>query len=262
VGVPEYVATPALLGVALGTRYLVSGLNHPYWSGPILFDQPTRKALVFGSGSARSTAETVSDVFTYASVAYPYVVDTAMVTWIGRQNPEVAWQMFVINSQAYSLTLALTAVTKRVAGRDRPYGDQCATNPDGHPCGQPTEYGSFFSGHAAQTATGAGLVCAHHTQLRIYTNPTADATACVTAVSLSLATGVLRMTSDNHWVSDVLVGDLVGFVSGYLLPTLIYYRQFHLVPPPSEEPSSPAPRVTVLPMLSPSTLGLTAIGLF
>jgi membrane-associated phospholipid phosphatase len=70
------------------------------------------------------------------------------------------------------------------------------------------------------------------------------------------------MTSDEHWASDVIVGDVVGFAWGYLLPTLVYYETFHIVPPPAEEQPSTRPRVAVLPVATPGTLELTAIGLF
>jgi hypothetical protein len=55
---------------------------------------------------------------------------------------------------------------------------------------------------------------------------------------------------------------LVGFASGYLLPTLVYYKTFHIVPPPAEEQPSAKPRVAVLPVATPGMLELTAIGLF
>ena len=88
------------------------------------------------------------------------------------------------------------------------------------------------------------------------------ATACLTAVALTAATGALRMTSNQHWASDVIVGDLVGFASGYLLPTLVYYREFHIVPPPAEEQPGARPRIAVLPVAAPGVLELAAIGQF
>jgi hypothetical protein len=262
VGIFEYIATPVLLGVAAGVQFFAPKQTHAYWRGPILFDRKARDIMMYKTRSARKTAEGVSDGFAYASVAYPYLVDDMLVTWLARQSPEVAWQMFVINSQAYATTWALIAVTKRATGRERPFGDQCTTNPDGYPCNQAFRYQSFFSGHAALTATGAGLVCTHHTQLRLYQNPAADTIACLAAISLTAATGVLRMTSNVHWASDVIVGDVVGFASGYLLPTLVYYKTFHIVPPPAEEQPSAKPRVAVLPVATPGMLELTAIGLF
>ena len=261
VGIPEYVATPLLFGAALGVQYLAPKQTHPYWTGPILFDKAARKGLLLGTQSARSTASKVSDVLVYASVAYPYVIDDALVTWGLRQSPEVAWQMTVINTQAYAMTLALMAVTKRVTGRERPFGEQCRTNPDGLPCGQSTQYQSFYSGHAAMSATGAALVCTHHTQLEIYSDSTADASACLGAIGVGVATSILRMSSDNHWATDVVVGDLMGVASGYLVPTLLYYKRFRFVPSPVDGSSSLA-RVAVLPMVLPDSVELAAVGQF
>ena len=70
------------------------------------------------------------------------------------------------------------------------------------------------------------------------------------------------MTSNQHWASDVIVGDLVGFASGYLLPTLVYYREFHFVPPPAEERPGARPRIAVLPVAGPGLLELAAVGQF
>jgi hypothetical protein len=70
------------------------------------------------------------------------------------------------------------------------------------------------------------------------------------------------MTSNQHWATDMIVGDMVGFASGYLLPTLIYHRAFHIVPPPSEEEPSARPRIAVLPVAGPGLFQLAALGQF
>jgi hypothetical protein len=45
-----------------------------------------------------------------------------------------------------------------------------------------------------------------------------------------IATGALRIASDNHWATDVLVGHVSGYLAGYLLPTLLYYRKPRAAP--------------------------------
>jgi membrane-associated phospholipid phosphatase len=172
--------------------------------------------------------------------------------------------MFVINSQAFGLTYALYNVTKRLAGRERPFGSQCSRNPNLSGCDAPTRYQSFYSGHTAMTATGAALICAHHTQLRLYRDPVADTSTCIAAVGVTTATAVLRMTSDEHWATDVLMGHLMGYVSGYLLPTLLYYKEFHIKPPPGPEEHEKVapPRIAVVPSFSQDALGIAALGLF
>ena len=263
VGPREYITTPILAAIGYGVNPLLPRQTHAYWTGPILFDKPVRDALVFQSQHARTTASRVTDGFLYASVAYPYVVDDLAVAWLGRQSPDVAWQMFVINTQAFSLSYAMYNIAKRAAGRERPYGAQCDTDSNASKCNSTTRFKSFFSGHTTMTATGAALICAHHTQLRLYRDPVADTATCAAAVGVTTATAVLRMASDNHWATDVLMGHLMGYVSGYLLPTLLYYKEFHFKPPPGPEERESSPlRVAVLPAWSGGLLGLQAIGMF
>jgi membrane-associated phospholipid phosphatase len=261
VGVMEYVATPVLFGVALGVTFLLPKQKHPTWTGAILFDRPVQKAIEQQSDSARRTTATVSDVLFGVSVAYPILVDNLFVSWALRSSPDVAWQLTVIDAQAYALTLVLNSATKRLAGRERPSGENCRHNsPPGAACNSSGTFESFYSGHAAMTATSAGLMCAHHTQLMLYRSG-GDTAACITAIGFAAATDVLRITSANHWASDVLAGSLMGYFSGYLLPTLLYYKEFSFTPHEQEPPSN-RPTVAVLPLAGADSLGVTALGTF
>jgi membrane-associated phospholipid phosphatase len=262
VGAMEYIATPVLFGVALAVAFLPPRQKHATWTGAILFDRPVKKAIEQQSHSARRSTATVSDVLFGVSLAYPILVDDLFVSWALRRSPDVAWQLLVIDSQAYALTLALNSATKRLAGRERPSGEDCRHNsPPGAECNGPGTFGSFYSGHAAVTATSAGLMCAHHTQLMLYRSGAADTAACITAIGFAAATDVLRITSANHWASDVLAGSLMGYLSGYLLPTLLYYKEFRITPEEQEPPSN-RPTVAVLPLAGVDSLGVTALGTF
>lgn len=262
VGWPEYIATPLLFAASFAANSIPKQ-NHPTWTGAILFDRPVHNWLDGQSANTRKTTATVSDVLFWGSVAYPVGVDALFVAWGLRAAPDVSWQMFVIDAQAYALTLALNSATKRLAGRERPNGEDCRHDHPGAPCNANGTFKSFYSGHAAVTGTSAGLMCAHHTQLMLYRNPAADATACVAAITFAAATDVLRITSANHWASDVLAGSLMGYVSGYLLPTLIYYREFRSTPHEHEPPvGPPKPVLAVLPLASENSLQLTAFGMF
>jgi membrane-associated phospholipid phosphatase len=246
--------------VALGTSTLVRPEQGPDWNRPILFDADARDALRIGSPGWRKAARSLSDVILVISYTQPYVVDTLLVSWWARRAPRVAWQMFVINSQAYAFTFAANVVTKRLTSRARPWVDNCDSDPTGESCGTGGRYSSFYSGHAATTATGAGLVCAHHTQLSLYGNPLLDTATCVTAVLGTAATGAMRVASDNHWASDVVVGHVMGYVSGYLLPTLLYYKEFRIAP--EEEDTHEGPTFAVLPALTESSMGAMVLGTF
>jgi membrane-associated phospholipid phosphatase len=260
VGVPEYLTT-ATLGVgffALGS--LVEPRDQERWSRPVLFDGAARKGLALGSRSARERAASISDQLAIASVTQPLIIDVMAVSLIADRNIDVAWQMFVIDMQSYALAGATNSLTKYFTARERPFGRGCDQDP-GYTggCGTVERYKSFYSGHAALTATSAGLVCAHHTHLPLYGGGAADTGACLGAVAFTTATGALRVASDRHWASDVLVGHLSGYLMGYLLPTLIYYHDLRIEP--VEEGSRARLRIAWLPFVADNALGMSMAGM-
>jgi membrane-associated phospholipid phosphatase len=260
-GVREYLTIAGLTAGALAFRFLVPSADTPRWNSPVLFDEPVRNALRIKSASGRSTAAMVSDGLFIWEVIHPTLIDPLLVAWWQRESPYAAWQMLVIDAQAYSLTFLMSDVVKRAAARQRPWVDtgDCARDPSGKDCGSGGRYQSFYSGHAAVTATGAGLICAHHTQLNLYQNDFLDRATCALAVLGTAVTGAMRIASDNHWASDVLVGHLMGYSSGYLLPTLLYYREFRAMP--HEHPIE-GPVYAALPMVTTESLGVNILGMF
>jgi hypothetical protein len=46
---------------------------------------------------------------------------------------------------------------------------------------------------------------------------------CGVAVSGAVAQGVLRVSADRHYFTDVALGGTLGFASGYALPMLLHY---------------------------------------
>jgi membrane-associated phospholipid phosphatase len=260
VGIREYVTIP-LLGAAFLSLQFVPGPRAARWNEPILFDGAVRDGLRIQSSSGRRLAGDVSDAIFVVETLHPVVLDPLLVAWWQRQSPQVAWQMFVINAQAYAFSLLLNDVTKRLTARTRPWVGvgNCRQDASGEECGTDGRYRSFYSGHAAVTATGAGLICAHHTQLSLYQDPWLDGGTCALAVAGTAVTGAMRVASDNHWASDVVIGHLVGYVSGYLLPTLLYYKEFRTAP---DEHTTMAPTFAALPMMDGESLGVALFAQF
>jgi membrane-associated phospholipid phosphatase len=183
------------------------------------------------------------------------VVDNLIVAWGVHGESEVALQMSVANAEAHSFSFALVSWVKRLTGRARPYAAECETDPEySSDCNSGRKYRSFYSGHATSTAVGAGLLCAHHLHLPLYGYPELDTGVCAAGIALTLTTCALRIASDNHWTSDVAVGHLVGFASGYLIPTLFFYR-FDLL----GKGGKPPERVWA-PWLGPHSVGLRVWG--
>jgi len=261
VGAPEYVSIGVLGASLLAVNLFIPTADEPSWNKPILFDSAVRDALRIGSADGRDAASKVSDVLFVLEVLHPTVIDPFLVAWWKRESPFVAWQMFVIDAQAYGLTLLINDLTKRATARARPWTStaDCATHPKGSECGSGGPNQSFYSGHAAVTATGAGLICAHHTQLSLYQDNFLDTGTCVLAVAGTAVTGAMRIASDNHWTTDVVVGHLMGYLSGYLLPTLLYYKEFR-VTPHDDEPDKPS--MALAPLARDGALGLTLFGMF
>jgi membrane-associated phospholipid phosphatase len=257
VGTREYITVPVLAAGVVALKLFLPRPQEQHWNGPILFDDPVRDALRIGSASGRKTAGTISDVLFFWEVIHPSLIDPLFVAWWKRKSPFVAWQMLVIDAQAYALTLLLNDLIKNLVARERPWAQNCEGNADAA-CGAGGRNVSFYSGHAAVTATGAGLLCAHHTQLSLYQSDLFDSGTCALAVLGTALTGGLRIASDNHWASDVLIGHLAGYASGYLLPTLLYYKEFRGAP--HDDPA--APTYAALPFLGGGALGVTVLGAF
>jgi membrane-associated phospholipid phosphatase len=227
VGAPEYAITGALLVGSAAFEIWVPPRGTALWTRRTGFDRRARRAVVAQSQRARRTSATFSDTLAVVSLAQPLVVDSLFVAALDDQNADVAWQLEIISLQSYGISLFSNMVAKRLFARERPYGVMCMVDPDYTDCENLDRFRSFYSGHSAITATSAGLVCAHHTHLPLYGSGIADAAACAGATLTMLATGLLRMRSDRHWASDVTVGHVLGFATGFLLPSLIYYKGFN-----------------------------------
>src|SRR5690606_36434786 len=125
-----------------------------------------RESLRPRSRSGRGLAGDISDWVAIASLSQPILIDSVLVAGFGDDNADVAWQLGVISVQSYALTTFLNSVSKRAFARQRPYGAACLEDATySGDCQSGDRFRSFYSGHAAITATSAGLVCAHHTHL-------------------------------------------------------------------------------------------------
>lgn len=76
------------------------------------------------------------------------------------------------------------------------------------------EYQSFPSGHTAAAASYSGSLSAFHPALRPVVIP------------LAIACGASRIWKERHFVSDVWIGGLIGFLAAFCLPTTRWWRRF------------------------------------
>jgi membrane-associated phospholipid phosphatase len=268
------VGATAIPAVALGASALAAGIalyvtpdptpgsSATTWRGGILLDEGARDALRLRAPDARAFASTVSDALMVASILNAVAIDSLAVPLI-QDDPDLAWQATAAYSLALGLTLALNDVVKEAVDRARPFERDCVSNPNGPGCSQADTFTSFYSGHTAVAFTSAGFSCAMHLSRSLYGDGGADAAACAGSLALAATTGLLRIVADRHYLSDVVVGALIGFAVGYVVP-LIFVPERAAPAVPIERdiddegiaPPLPGPSVMVSPLYSPGPGGL------
>jgi len=133
----------------------------------------------------------------------------------------------VIFAEAWYLTSALTAVSKQVALRPRPYAYT-------EPKGRPDDSSSFFSGHASSTAVAA-FTAARLIDLQRDLPTAARIGLYGGATALSLGVGSLRVAAGMHFPTDVLAGAAAGAVVGIAIPTLHSVKRVSITVAPGPE---------------------------
>jgi membrane-associated phospholipid phosphatase len=215
----------ATAGVTLQVVAAATIYNQPTrnWDGGILFDDAARSAFRLRTRDGRVAAATVSDMMYYGLLVLP-AFDAPLTAGL-RGKGEVALQTFAINWESFAVG-GILALSFEKIGRTRPAITPCEINPSYDPrCDDKERLNtSFVSGHTTVAFTGAALMCAHHLHLPLYGGGAPDIAACVASISIASAQAILRVLSDNHYLTDVLLGSGVGLAAGYLLPTLLHYR--------------------------------------
>jgi membrane-associated phospholipid phosphatase len=260
----EAVLTGAMLLPIAGALFLYPEPNDNIHGG-FLFDNAIRDALVLHSRSARNRAEKFGNLPYWGMLAFPLLIDTAIVTWGVHGSSDVAVEMMAMDLESYALSGGI-ALTFQKLGRVRPAEKGCRTNPNySGKCDNPVALNqSFLSGHTAIAFTGAGLTCAHHRNLPLYGGGVPDLAICFLGVAAASTTAVLRIMSDDHYASDVLLGIGLGTLSGYVLPEWLHYTDAEGKGPHSWLPtfrSAQSPLVAILaPQLASGYAGLSLLG--
>jgi hypothetical protein len=200
-------------------------------------------------------------------LAFPVLVDTALVTWGIHGAGDVALEMLAMDLESYAISGGI-ALTFQKLGRVRPAEKGCATDPNyASKCSDPVALNqSFMSGHTAIAFTGAGLTCAHHRHLPLYGGGIPDIGICVATLAAATTTGVLRIRSDDHYTTDILLGVGLGLASGWALPELLHYsggakdKAASLLP--IFRPEGSTLTAILAPQVSEGHIGLTLLGAY
>jgi hypothetical protein len=166
-----------------------------------------------------------SDIAYRSMALFPYVVDSGVIALGVHRNPDVAAQLFLIDLEAFSLAALAQRIASKMTARPRPYHQDCADDGSStrYTCGDNRDIRSFYAGHASAAFTAAGLTCLHHQHLPLWGGGGADAWACVWALSFASFTALSRITADEHWASDTVIGIGTGWFFGYLMPRWLHY---------------------------------------
>lgn len=219
------------LGLTIGQGALavasvaIPGQN--FWKSTNGFDDAARDALRIRDLEGSLYARDASDVG-LVLLLNQQLVDTLFVTWWYHDKGSTALQMALIDAQTISFSAGLNSFVAGIVGRERPYSRTLCTSldtPDGESsdCLGTNRYRSFFSGHTTAAFTLAALTCVHHINLPLYGGGPAEAIPCVTSMLLASGVGLLRVASDQHYLSDILVGAAFGTAAGFAVPYLFHY---------------------------------------
>jgi membrane-associated phospholipid phosphatase len=218
----EYVLTGVAAAASMGVYLGISNADPPRWTGGILFDEAVRNATRLHTRKRLGTARFTSDVFALTTVTWVVGLDSIVVP-LARRKSDIAGQLTLMDAEAYALSTLISNSIFKLTGRGRPSYQDCENDPYFDSLCHINDTSSFPSGHANFSFTGAGLSCAHHLHLALYGNRAADILACSSTIALAAATSSLRVFGDRHYLSDILVGAMIGFGVGYGVPTLLHY---------------------------------------
>lgn len=252
--IPRAGAWDIAATTALGVGSLVLQVTYTApltanWTGGILFDDWARRVLRLSSPSARAAASTTSDVLLFTLITVPFI-DAWLGAGVGHGRPDIAWKLTIIDAEALLATSFISLGAQHLIARARPFTTLCVHQPTAGECTDgSSQYTSFPSGHTSTAFTVALLECVNHAHLDTDHSGWNGAACPVTLIAAGV-TGLLRIASDRHYASDVIVGGLIGAGIGFLVPTL----HFAVV---SKESTT-----AIIPLTGPGYAGLALSGGF
>ncbi|HEY8926057.1 MAG TPA: phosphatase PAP2 family protein [Polyangia bacterium] len=229
------------------------------WQGDNWFDDQIRSWLRAETPEGRRRSQYASDRLAELGYVIPFGIDLTVALFAHGQLP-LAWQMLMMDLEAFAVSGLINNVLFYQVGRGRPSAHDCAASQAYDDLCAIGANASLPSGHVLTIATGAGLACVHHRYLPLFGRPWADASACGFMVAATLATAVTRIMADRHYASDDLVGIAIGFGAGYGLPWLLHYRYGAGASPATASDASRS--LSLFPMGGRTSGGLGLVGLF
>jgi len=176
-------------------------------------------------GNPSTSAKTMSDVAAMATLAGAPVL--ALLTQPGVHGfGNVVRRPFVLYGESVLLAQAITQVVKPAVSRPRPFTYLPAAerpSSSGYDVTSDHAFLSMPSGHAATTFAAASYAATDNLVSRPDAGSTEHVAVAAVGGFLAGATAELRVKADQHFPSDILVGGLIGTVSGVSIPLLHSY---------------------------------------
>jgi membrane-associated phospholipid phosphatase len=174
------------------------------------FDRKMRHfAVGHRSAAGRELLDTISTTTLTATVLAPVGV-------LAASDVPHKWERDLpVVMEATALSLGVAVAIKHVVHRSRPVDRFCADEKGEVPCRKDTRL-SFYSGHtsaAFAAAIATGSIASHHGLEH-------SGWIWGTQLALATTTGALRVVSDQHFATDVMVGMVTGGLVGWVVPAL------------------------------------------
>jgi membrane-associated phospholipid phosphatase len=166
----------------------------------------------FDRGLMFSYEETL-DIFSSVA-AYGFLLVPVLPVLGNIDRPEAVITYGVMYAETFFLTFGTKDLVKALVNRDRPYRYFGPVPP-----GQEGDYlNSFPSGHTALAFMSAAFLTS--TFSVEFPDSPWKLPLISAAYSLALTVGAARISSGNHFLTDVLAGAAIGSLYGYLIPAL------------------------------------------
>lgn len=206
----------ALLALSIAGSFTVSSAHasaqpRPRWVGPLAIDRDASRVLRARDEDVRRAADRVSWAIVGGLMAAPLAVD-ARAAVERNASPLVVGEGLLSLAIPYASTALVGFAAKYLFARERPFATReglaarCLRGDE--PGCEWDRNGSFPSMHSALGFAAAGALCVH--AMRATGTPALDVLTCASGTFSATIAASLRMVADRHYVTDVLVGSLLG----------------------------------------------------
>ncbi len=164
----------------------------------------------FAANFSHYESAVLSDITSGLCAGFP------IISLLPSQNRKSILHDFTMYVESVLYIQGLTFLSKAIFKRPRPYAYCLSESQNQHLDASAVR--SFFSGHTAVAFNGvvfAGTVFQRRNPHSSWIKP-----IWILGISVAAATAIFRVTSGNHFPTDVLAGALFGSCTGYLIPHL------------------------------------------